>query len=354
MRQNQAYSVLPLLAASLLLAGCGSNASSSASSSKPVSSSSASASMSSEGVSSSSASMEETSSSPASSEETSSSEEASSVSPEEEYGQFEITPEEGFAEPTYDENANAYYFNLASSKATYALKGYFDGSLIVQNGNGVSSPKGLTFILDGAYLTNTEDGGIPISYEYSKKTITIKGTEGTENHIVGNGSAIHSENNAELAGAGSIYLSSLSDDAVDADTIRVYETPTLDITAYDDALSGKEFDCDNGESDDLLTYQGAMLIHDVGDTAFSFAKGDGTSENPYEGTIRIGSGAEVKVTDAAHLAAANELIDVAGQVEASLIAGDPIVTDQPGALQLTVEDGASLIINGTAFESGLI
>ena len=383
--KNHRLLVLPLLATSLILASCGTTVassvlSSSIASSATVSSSASSAASSSAGTSSEGASSAGTSSSAASSaasssassgsesstssqgssspegssssevssssEESSSSAQASSSeSPQEEYGAFSVTPADGFDAPVFDADADAYTFTILSAyaaKPTYTLSGYFDGSIVIVSEVSKNSI-GMTFLLDQAYLTNTAEGGIPISYQAKKKTVTLNSVAGTVNTIAGTGDALYSANNAELCGDGTLNLASLTANAVEAVDIKIYGAVTLDMAAALDALKGSGMLYSDNEDTPFVADTGSTAIHDLGGIAFDF--GGSASK------VDIGAGDLITVETAANLVKAGSALTVEGSLIGTDISGAPIVPAAAGGLTVTVAALATFTSNGTAITS---
>jgi hypothetical protein len=251
-----------------------------------------------------------------------------------------VTPADGFAAPAFDATADIYTFDISSytNKATYSLKGYFNGALVIESNGG---KKGITFNLDEAYLTNTAQGGVPISYEGISKTVTISSAASTVNYIVGTGNAVYSAYNAEFNGSGKLFLKSLSSSAVCAQSIRVYDTTTLDVTAPVDAFNGASFAFDNGEKTPTY-YSGNIAIHDLGGIAFDLT---GSS------AIVVGSEDAITVDSATSILKANGELDVNGSLIGTNIAGDPLVPLTAGGLKVVVADGATFTSNGAAITS---
>ncbi|MCR4698163.1 MAG: hypothetical protein K5762_02230, partial [Bacilli bacterium] len=98
---------------------------------------------------------------------------------ETEYGTFSITPETTTYESniSYDSSTNTYTIAVDADKVTYVVKGYFAGSIVIDDVNNLSDTttgyKGVCLELQGAALVST-DGDPVIKYDVGKKNVEIK------------------------------------------------------------------------------------------------------------------------------------------------------------------------------------
>ena len=336
------FNALFLLTATALLAGCGGAASSSSASSSA--SSTATSSISSEAISSKEESLSISASDSSASEEESSSIPDSAISISEEsssseptlpdfdtlkysYGDFSIVGETGSCIYTYDSDTLTYTINVnADEKLEYTLSGFFQGKILVQNGDNLSSYKGVTFVLDNACLTNAEDQDAVIEFALDKKNVEIKAKKETENKIFATGSAlaISSLNNIEFSGAGTLDLASYGSDmhTVKADgDVSIYGSGNINVLySAHDAFHGKHLAFAN---DGGTAYSGTLNVTQAVSQAFDFETNKGKGSISVEGgTIIVDNAASVFKTDASLTIASGASVIATNLTEDPVVAGD--------------------------------
>jgi hypothetical protein len=273
------------------------------------------------------------------------------------FGDGSITQTKNGMEVTSDTSTSTYKLGLSEKKATYTLKGYIDWSIAVSNlGNLETISKGCTLVFDGACLVN-DTSSPTISYLVDAKAITIQAAEGTTNYIlnVGSGSAIYSEHTIEVEGAGDLTIDSLEANAVWGEEVRLYNSPTLHVSAGLDGFYGQKFITNNDDGDSSIYYTGTLDMEDIGKIAFDFSAGTGTEADPYSGSIDVGAGAIMTVDGATNLAKTDLSLSVEGSLIATNISSSsPIITKNEGKCAITVATDAILKINGSTIASKTI
>jgi hypothetical protein len=331
---------LVLLAASLLIASCGNNSTSS----KAVVSSGGEA-VSSGAVASSS---EET---PASSTV-----DYSSISAQ--YGTFSITPGADTAAPVYDEATATYTLYLGTKKAQFTLKGYFAGQIdIVLPSSMTAAKKGCTLILDGAYLVSTT--GRAVYYEPADKNVEISPNEGTTNYIMSTAAvAIESENNIEFSGAGTVNVASSASHAVKCHDVKAYGTGALNvISELGDGFHCHTFFTDsNGDTTGTLgtstiTVKAAEQAIDA-TYPVTTVDASSSSSTAYTGMVNIETGTTLVVTGAKNVILTDASLTVAGTITATSISETWAITPNTGACVITIS--GTVTVNGVAQSGGTI
>lgn len=274
-----------------------------------------------------------------------------------EFGEGSVSQTKNGMEVVEDSENSIYKLGLsADKKATYTLKGYIDWSIEVSNlGNLETIEKGCKLVLDGACLVVDKDTPA-IQYLVDSKALTLQPQADTTNYIInlGSGAAVYSDNTVEVEDAGTLNVDSIDGNAFWGDEVRLYNAPTLNVSAGEDAFYGHKFITDDDEADPQY-FTGTLAVKDVGKIAFDFTNGTGTEEDPYSGSINIESGSTVTVDNALNLAKTDVSLTVGGSLIATNIsASDPIITKNTGNCAITVDDGATFKINGVDVTSKTI
>jgi hypothetical protein len=94
---------------------------------------------------------------------------------------------------------------------------------------------------------------------------------------------------------------------------------------------------------------GLLTIKNVQEQALDFCDGSGTSEDPWTGEIIVDSGAKIVIDNAQNVARVNTAFTVNGSIVATTILDvAPIITKNSGSLVVTIAEGATFTVNGTA------
>ena len=288
---------LLFLSSLLLLASCGSGQGATTSSAGSTSISSIESSVEASSVSAEASSPTESSSQAASSVET----------PDfdllkESYGDFHIVGASSDAVYTFDATSSTYTINVSeNAKLEYTLSGFFQGKIVVANGNNLSSFKGITFTLNNACLTNADNQSAVIEYLPESKNIELKAKKDSHNLILATGSAlaISSNNNIELVGSGVFDFASYGADmhTIKADgDISIYGSHTINILySAHDAFHGKHL---SFVSETSVAYSGTVNVEQASSQAFDFETNKGKGTISVEGgTFNISNCASVFKTD---------------------------------------------------------
>ncbi len=264
------------------------------------------------------------------------------------YGDFAIEAESGAeGNVSYDSTNNVYTIAVAATKYKYTLTGYFSGKILIDNTNSLESFKGVKLSLAGACLVN-EGNDSPIDYDLSNKNVEISAKNGTENLILsyGEGPCIHSENNVEISGKGTLEMSSLYYDThvIDAEgDITVYESLTINVPyCGHDVFHGENF---ISVDDDGTAYSGTMNIANVVSQAFDFETDavDATI-TVSGGTINIDTAASAFKTDVSLLIEAGATVNANNLLEGAIAASD-------GSSGVSVTVNGTFLVDGEAYNS---
>ena len=347
---------LILFSTAFLLGACGAATSSGVSSSS--SASSAVSASSGDDSSSSASSASSSSSSPSSSESSSSSSDVRG-----DYGAFSIVKTVNGSDPVYDALTNTYTLYVTAKKATYTATGLFEGGqIVIADGNGLGVDasgdalyKGVNLILNGAYLGNSS--GTVIDYTLDQKNIALYPANGTVNFIVGGGDAVVSENNvefynanADLGEAGTLNVISTAGHGVKADEVHLYGNPLINVIGAKDGLHGHQLITD--DTGTTPTYFTGTLSVSAVSQALDFSDGDGSADDPYDGSVAIESGANVFVVGATDVVRTDVSLSVAGSLTATDISSDPVITENTGKLAISVT--GTFTVNGAAYTTTLL
>jgi phage baseplate assembly protein gpV len=254
------------------------------------------------------------------------------------YGDFSITPTSNGSTPSYDATSKTYTIAVSSSKSVYTLSGYFEGSILIDNANALSSYKSVELILNNVYLRQNEMNGIGISYTLDEKYLEINCPASTINYVLSDGSAIVSKNNLRIGGDGVLNLTSSTAFGAKGDDMGLYGGLTLNVSSGSDGLHGKNLYTNNLESGtSLVNYSGTCsLVSGTSEQALDFCDGSGTTEDPYTGSIEVVSGASFVINGAGNVARCNTEFTIAGSVIATNIMSSPIITKVEGSLKVNV------------------
>jgi hypothetical protein len=318
---------ISLLACSLLLGACASSVTSETSSSMAAPSSEATSSV----VSSSSSSDVRSS-----------------------YGAFAIEATTNGTAPIYDSATSTWTIGVSAKKATYTASGYLKGRIVVANPDNLASYKGVVLILNGVYLESDSETDYVIDDTNSDKYLALETGAGTINVVSAVAGAIHSENNLRFGGSGTLNVVSKTGHGAKADDILFYGTGDVNIQASADGLHGKNFYTNDGETTPS-EFAGTLFIGGVQEQALDFSDGSGTVDDPWVGEIIVDKDAKIVINTAQNVARANTAITVNGSIVATgILDSSPIITKNTGALVVSVAEGASFSVNGTALTSQIL
>lgn len=272
-----------------------------------------------------------------SSEESSSSIESSVP---EGYGEFSVTRIKNGSEPVFDDATSSWHLYVTSSKAEYSLTGYFEGDIVIEDGNAlVSGYKGATLDLSGLYLVGT------IQYTLADKNVALVVEEGTTNYICGKTTALVSENNVEISGAGSLIISASTGHGIDCDKVTLYGDTLITINnVTKDGIHAHNLLTLNDSS---VPFSGTLSIINVGDQGIDCSDGDGSEADPYSGSISIVNGAKITISNAVNMVKTDISLSVEGSLVGQEISGDAITTKNTGNCVVSVGESATLTCNGT-------
>lgn len=270
----------------------------------------------------------------------------SSVSWKDLYGEATISSSQSGVSATYDEASKTWSLPTSTSKITYTLQGYFDGQInIVASG---STYKGVKLVLNQAYLTNSDSTSSAVLFSPSDKYVQLDSPANTVNYIVAEGVAVDSKNNLRVGGEGTLNVISHTSHALKGDDIRLYGGGNINLTALADAMHGKNFYTNDGETTPSEFTGTCAIEAGESEQALDFCDGDGTATDPWAGSITVDSGAKLTVSKAANVARCNTLLQVDGSLVATGILSDPYIS-KVDALKVVVN--GTFTVNGTAISS---
>lgn len=281
----------------------------------------------------------------------SSSEDSALSSLKNSYGSFSIVVGAGGSEPSYDSERKIYTLTASSEKSFYYLSGYLEGAIVIKNSANYASPKGVRIVLNNCYLSNPI--GSAIAYEVNDSYLDVYGEMGSVNYLVASASAIVSEHNLRLGSLGKTTIVSSCEHGAKADKISVYGSGELAIEAYADCLHGEEMATNNNATGaEEVPLTGTLKMNSKTEQALDFAYGSGTAADPYLGKVDIGAGATLLVEGALNVARINYSLSIEGTLTATGITSSALITKNSGNLIVTIAEGASFSVNGTALNSG--
>lgn len=233
------------------------------------------------------------------------------------YGDFSITQDSNVLAPDED----VYYINVASSKLTYVISGYFEGRIVIQNGNNLSDYKGVTLEFNNAFIVNDDEA--TIDYQVDAKNVEIITDKSTTNYIVNtsetnyDGHAVNSNNSIklQLKADSNLYLYTVHGHTMKSD------------------------------GDVKLIGSGNFTISNA------ISQGVKCSLNSGTGTLNITGGTFV-INNCESVFKVDSLINIsAGSLTATGIWSYPFARDIGDTLILTVADGVSAVVNGENYTS---
>ncbi|MCH3910013.1 MAG: carbohydrate-binding domain-containing protein [Bacilli bacterium] len=266
-----------------------------------------------------------------------------------EYGEFSISNTKNGSAPVFDDSRNVYTIQVSEGKAIYTCSGYLNGKIEILNSSSLASYKGVELIMNDCYIKNDDDG-IAVDYQPSGKYVQIDVESGKKATIVSNGVAINSENNLRFGGDGTLKVVSNNSHGLKGEKIGCYGGGNIDIEASADAIHGHDFYTNNLEDTDTIDFSGVLSLRGgSSEQALDLCDGSGSEDDPWVGSVYIGSAATVNVSGAGNVGRANILFQVDGTLDANNITGNPLITKLEGALSVVVN--GSFTVNGTAIES---
>ena len=269
---------------------------------------------------------------------------------ETEYGTFSITPETSTYESniSYDSSTNTYTIAVDADKVTYVVKGYFAGSIVIDDVNNLSDTttgyKGVCLELQGAALVST-DGDPVIKYDVGKKNVEIKSKNGYTNHVIANGSAnaIESDNNVELSGKGTLNITAAQEHAIEADgDITIYSAGTYIVTTGHDGFHGHNF---YTYTDDGDVFSGTLTMYDIVSQAI-----EATDDTALDGLIDI-TGGTINVDNAESVFKTDTTLTIGAdaKVVATNLTGDPVVKLDDNTKTVTITVNGTFTVDGAAY-----
>ncbi len=257
------------------------------------------------------------------------------------YGDFSLTLDDEVIEPV----DGIYTINVTSSKQELVATGYLEGRIVIQNGNSLSSYKGVTLYLNNAFIVN--DDATTIDYGLSDKNIEIVNSKETTNYIVNtsetnyNGHGIYSNNNIEMRiqTSSNLYLYTAHGHTIKADgDVKIIGPGNISLSSGHDAVHCHNFTTNNSGS-----FSGTFTITNSVSQAIEASDSNG------EGTVNITNGTFV-INDAESVFKVDYAINITGgSVTATGIWASPFVRGASRVLYLNISDGITVSVNGSSF-----
>ena len=264
------------------------------------------------------------------------------------YGEFSIIGDG--VEGVWSSDNKTYTISVAAAKSSFTLTGYFEGQIIIDTANELSSYKGVELSLEGACLVSKS--GPNIDYQPTSKNVEIVAKNGTENYVINLGEAnddcaVVSAKNIEIDGKGTLNVLTLTGHCFNADdTIRLYSAPTLNLTSGHDAIHAKEFVANNGEAAgtaDYKVFAGTLNVLSAKSQAFDCTSGKG------KGAIDLTSGT-FNITNCESAFKTDTTLTIGGTVAVTNLTADVVVKGESATqVTITVLEGGSFTVNGEAY-----
>ncbi len=239
-----------------------------------------------------------------------------------------------------------YIINVTTSKQTVVVSGYIDGRIVIENGDDLSSYKGVIVQLNNAFIKS--DNLIALDYSLSEKTLEIYSINGTTNYIVNtsstnyDGHAISSSNNAEvvLQPNSSLYLYTVHGHTFKADgDIRVSGGGDMYLSSGHDAVHCHNF---GGSGAGTFTIMNAI------------SQGIEASVNAGTGEVAISNGTYVINNCESAMKVDAYITITGGTITGEGVWSDDFVKAEGDSLTLAIADGVSVVIDGTTYTSQVI
>ena len=266
-----------------------------------------------------------------------------------EYGAFSVVTEKG-SEGKLSSDGKVFTISFSTYKSSYIFSGYFDGKIIINNANNLTSYKGVKIALSHACFVNTS--GSNIEYQVSGKNIEVVAKRDTENYIINTGegyddAAVTSENNIEIDGNGILNIITSTGHALRAeDTIRFYDSPVINISSGHDAIHAEKFISNNEETveTDFVSFSGTLNIVSAISQGFDCTTSLGT------GTIEITSG-NYNITHCESAFKTDVSLNISNaQVKASNLTSDPVVRgDNSTGVTIQISSNAIFLVDNIQY-----
>ena len=240
-----------------------------------------------------------------------------------------------------------YNINVTNEKQELVVTGLVTGGIYISNSNKVTSYKGLTIVLNGAYIKSDDEA--TIWYSLQDKNVEIISSENTTNYILNTsetndlGDAIYSENNIEmkLEKKSKLYSYTCLGHTIKADgDFKITGSGSLQLSSGHDAIHCHNFTTVNGE-----TFTGSLYVENAHSQAIEASKSYGS------GTLVITSGS-FTINNAESVFKVDAEINISGAtIKSTGIWADPIVNASSNTLIVNISDDASFTVNKTKYTS---
>lgn len=264
------------------------------------------------------------------------------------YGSFEVTVSKGSA-GTLSSDGTIYTINVSESKTALSISGYFEGQIVINNGNGLSSYKGVEITLNSACLVS--NSGPTIDYQLSGKNVEVVAKKTTENYIINtssgyNDAGINSSNNIEVDGKGTLNVITYTGHAMKAESkIRLYDAPNINIISGHDGIHASALVANNEETAvaDYETFSGTLNIISAVSQGIDCTTNDGT------GLINLTSGTYI-INNCESAFKADVSLTIGGQVSVTNLTSDPVVRgDESKGLTIEILENGSFEVDGVSY-----
>ncbi len=246
-----------------------------------------------------------------------------------------------------DDNG-VYYLDVTNEKQVFELTGYFDGRIVIQNPNSLTTYKAVTLNLNKAFIVSNNEA--TIDYTLENKTFDIYSINGTTNYVVNSsksnydGHAINAMNNFGLyiEDNSTINVYSAHGHTIKADgDVKVGGTGNVYLSSGHDGIHCHNFSTSYGGTN----YSGTFTINNSISQAIEASKSSG------EGVAYI-YGGEFIINNAESVFKVDATIRfTGGSLSSTGIWATPFVRGGSSELSLIIGDGISVVVNGTAYQS---
>ena len=253
------------------------------------------------------------------------------------YGDFSITVNGSEIPPVN----NTYYLPVGSSSLTYIATGYFEGRIVIENSNNISSYKAVTILLKNACLVS--DNEATISYTLTSKKISIVSEINSTNYVINKsttnteGHAISSNDDIDFYGTGLINLYAAHGHTIKSDgDFEISGTGSVYIYSGHDGVHCHNFSA--------TKYSGNFTI------ANAISQGIEASVTSGTATLKI-SGGNFDISNAESMFKVDRAITISGGtvIGNNFSANAFVRGNEKTELSITISGTGSLTVNGTSY-----
>lgn len=271
----------------------------------------------------------------------------------EQYGEFSITTTKG-EEGVLSDDGATYTISVSSSKNAYTISGYFEGHIVINNSDDLSTFKGVKIILSNACLVT--DTGSNIEYQVDGKNIEIVAQKSTVNYIINTGEgyydcAVNSQNNIEVDGKGTLNIVTQTGHGLNAEgKIRFYDSPIINISSGHDAIHAGKFVSNNEEDavEDYEAFTGTLNV------VYALSQAFDCTTSSSKGSIDLSSG-NYNIRNCESAFKTDLWLTIGGKVIVKDLTDAPVVRGA-ASIGVTIEilNGGSFVVDEAPYTNTVI